>query len=525
MFIDARSIPSGDIIRSDLCIVGAGPAGIAIGREFAGHNFSVVLLEGGDLNFREASQGLYQGVGVGQHYYPLHTCRYRFFGGSTNYWGGWCRLLDAIDFEERDWVPHSGWPFRKDNLETYYRRAQVVCRLGPYEYDAGSWRGEKEGSMLPAHSDNFSDEICQVRATRFGEVYRETLRKAQNVRVLLNANVLEVKMDQYNRTASHLRVATLAGNHFGVSARFVVLAAGGIENARILLASRCTCERGVGNDHDLVGRFFADHLHVPVGILYPSSPQAYRFYQVHKRKGVNFRGVMSLTEHVRRREQLLGFAVTLHNADDPHDVLSLAEMRRSYNSLIFVLKSLARGEYPDRFGQNVANVFSDIGEAMSVSYRRFVKPPVRRMRIGCRAEQTPNPESRISLHDSKDRFGIPRAQLDWRLTERDLFSLQTAQRILARELHRQGVDMFPFSKRGGGGWDEMIAGGAHHMGTTRIHRNSKMGVVDENCRVHGSSNLYIAGASIFPTGGWAPPTLTIVALALRLADHLRELLQ
>lgn len=523
MLIDARSISPGDTVQTDLCIVGAGPAGITIAQEFVDHPSRVILLEGGGTEFREASQNHYEGVCVGRPYYPLHTCRFRFLGGSTNYWGGWCRPLDAIDFEERDWVPYGGWPFRKQKLQLEYRRAHVICNLKPCQYEES--KNQQESSLLPDDSGAFSDTLFQIGATRFGKMYRERLRNARNVCLILNANVLEVETDQAHRSVKLVRVATCEGNRFAVSASLFVLAAGGIENPRILLASRRARACGVGNENDLVGRFFADHLHVPLGMLAPIKAKLPRFYQVHKVDGFAFRGAISLTDQHRRSGRRLGFGVTLHNADDPHDVLVPAENHQGYSSLMFLAKSISRGECPDQFGRRMTNILSNLDNTLILSYRRLVKPRPRRWVLGCRAEQTPNRESRVALDDRKDRFGMPRARLDWRLATQDLDSLREAKRLLASEFSRASLGIISFEGSNNDEWINNIAGAAHHMGTTRMHRDPRLGVVDENCRIHGISNLYVAGSSVFPSSGWAPPTLTIVALALRLADRFKLLLR
>ncbi len=234
------------------------------------------------------------------------------------------------------------------------------------------------------------------------------------------------------------------------------------------------------------------------------------------------RGVMSLSETIRRRERLLGFGLTMHNADDPHDLLSIAEAPHSYNSFLTIVKSISRGRCPPELSAHVSNSTSNIRQVLTGVYRKIVKPPVRLLRLGCRAEQVPNPHSRVVLHESKDCFGMPRAHLEWRLDNQDLRSLRKAQQILVNQLGSELA--LPSLTEGVDTQAATIAAGAHHMGTTRMHPNPKMGVVDKDCRVHDTSNVYVAGSSVFPTGGWAPPTLTIVAMALRLADYLQRCL-
>ena len=168
MLVDARTVPANKVIETDVCIVGAGAAGITLAREFIGKPFRVCLLESGGFDFEESTQDLYRGNNAGFHV-PLSVARLRYFGGSTNHWGSYCRPLDEIDFETRDWVPHSGWPFKKSELDPYYDRAQSICQLGPYRYDPQFWQTQA-GAPLPLAGDRVVTSIFQMRdpAVRFG---------------------------------------------------------------------------------------------------------------------------------------------------------------------------------------------------------------------------------------------------------------------------------------------------------------------------------------------------------------------
>jgi choline dehydrogenase-like flavoprotein len=520
MLLDARSVPPGELLATDVCIVGGGAAGISVALELAGHAARVLLLESGGMKPDEAPQELYEGRVTGQAYYELDACRLRFLGGSTNFWGGWCRPLDALDFDQREWLPHSGWPFGRQELDPYYARAHGVCRLGPYDYDPRRWRGEHE-SLVPDRSPILTDTVFQIAPTRFGVEHAAALRRAANVGVMLHANAVDIEMDAPHRTAARLHAATLAGNRFTVSAHVFVLAGGGIENARLLLASRRGRRCGVGNERDLVGRFFADHLHVPVGTLRARRGFISSFYRVQRAGATTVRGGLALSEDLRRRERLLGCALTLHNAEDPHDVLSPTRQPEGYESLRVLMKAARRAERPHHFWHHVGNVVTGLDAATTLSYRALVKPPARTVMVGCRAEQAPNRDSRVTLDDATDAFGMPRARLHWELSEQDRASFERTQRIWLDAIAGDHVDAERVSDLDDEGWTQRIAGGAHHTGTTRMHRDPALGVVDEHCRVHSTSNLYVAGSSVFPTAGWAPPTLTIVALALRLADRIK----
>jgi choline dehydrogenase-like flavoprotein len=520
MIIDSRTIARGTVLRADLCIVGAGAAGIAIAREFVNHPWRVILLESGGTRVRAETQSLNRGDVTGYPYPSLEVCRRRILGGSTTIWGGWCRPLDCIDFEERAWLPYSGWPFSRNHLQSQYARACAVCEPGRNGTDRESPTLQTSRQLLNPIQNNFEDILFHVAGTRFGETYWAELEGARNLSLMLHASALEVLTDRNCKEVVSVRVATLAGNHFSVSARNCILAAGGIENPRILLASRQMRSSGIGNENDVVGRYFADHLHLKLRSVVLNGRQVPDCYQLHKIGEQVFRGGMALTEEVRRRDKLLGFAITIHNADDPFDVVYPPFTNTGYASLHTLAKSLLRGELPDQFAHHFSTMIRHLDNAVALSFRKVVKPRWRALVIGCRAEQSPNPNSRIVLDHEKDAFGVNKVRVDWRLTQQDEESLRRARQILDNEWNFPGKDTHK-----GRAADEHateITAAAHHMGTTRMHRDPKLGVVDETCRVHGIRNLYIAGSSVFPTTGWAPPTLTVIALALRLADSLKQ---
>jgi choline dehydrogenase-like flavoprotein len=304
-----------------------------------------------------------------------------------------------------------------------------------------------------------------------------------------------------------------------VTAGVFVLALGGIDNARLLLCSRDENGMAIGNEHDLVGRYFADHLHVAIGVLtVPDGVPS--LYRARENGDGAIRGVVALTEAAQQRLHAHGFAITMHDAGDPYDIFSIAQRTAGHRSVQALLGPIRKRHRPERLLHHLATATAHAPEVGRLVYRRVVRRSSSHVVLACRAEQAPNPESRVTLSAEVDRFGVPKARLDWRLSDADLGSIERSQAALASALEGSTLEMIPRDDGRGGGWATSISGGAHHIGTTRMHSDARYGVVDANCRVHGPSNVYVAGSSVFPTGGWAPPTLTIVALALRLADHL-----
>jgi choline dehydrogenase-like flavoprotein len=525
MLLDASHVGPDAVVEADVCIIGAGAAGITLAREFIGQSQRVCLLESGGLQTEAETQALCKGNIIGHTYVELDGARLRYFGGTTNHWAGNCRPLSSIDFEERDWVPHSGWPFDLQHLTPFYERAQPICQIGPFAYEARDWATREMGPLQFA-SDALATRVTQFSPpTRFGLVYGDEIKRAPNVAVYLHANVVDIETTESAQAVTRLAVATLAGGRFWVKAKAYVLAAGGIENARILLYSNRVQQAGLGNGHDLVGRYFMEHLSLDVGLLLPSSQDLSRldFYEVSDRRLGHFpppraaiKAYLGLSGALQRREKTTDATATLNRL-----YLPPSHSSRGYLSM----KDLADGGTDNGFWKDLRNVIDDFDDLASGVYWKLFEEdrPLRLFSVHVQAEQTPNPDSRVLLGSERDKLGKPRVQLDWRLSPLDAHTLRRFSEILALEFGRAGLGRVMITTHDDDA--KMLAsvgGDWHHMGTTRMHRDPQQGVVDPDCRVHGVGNLFVAGSSVFPTGGHSVPTLTIVAMAVRLADHLKR---
>lgn len=263
MLIDLRNLDDGRVLVSTVCIIGAGVAGITLARELEKQGIDTCLLESGGLAADDATRDLARGEAVGFDYQFADGCRGRFLGGSSNCWGGWCRPLDPWDFEKRSWIPHSGWPFGLEELRSWYEQAHQVLKLGPVNFDPLFWErsiGRRDVRRMPLCTGDVRDTISQFSPpVRFGRDYRSELRRARFVRIFLHATVTQIVPDKMCTRIEQVRVRTLTGRQMSVSARLFILATGGIENARLLLASTEVAANGLGNGHGLVGRYFMDH--------------------------------------------------------------------------------------------------------------------------------------------------------------------------------------------------------------------------------------------------------------------------
>jgi len=525
MIADIHTVPDGAALEADLCIIGAGAAGIVLAREFLHSSLKVILLESGGFRRDTRVQSLYSGDSIGETYYQeLHECRTRCFGGSTNCWAGICTPLNSIDFEARPWVPWSGWPVNSAELEPYLRRAHGICGRGPFLYDSRAWKLMR----LPAgdfRPDRFQQFVWHFNnrdgGYRFGKRFRQELRGASNIHVFLHANATALVTDQSGRSVEQAVVRTFDGRTARVRAKIFVLASGAIENARILLASTSHYPSGLGNHRDLVGRFFQEHLQVPCGFLHVADPRspAVQYSRLSKMGSAYCLPGLSLAPEMQKAHQTLNGSIAVDPFYDSEGAwIAFQKLRSDWKN----------GRLRGLAFRRLWTVVRDSPTLAPIAWRRLVhgeraRGDSHRFVIYARAEQAPNPESRVFLTEERDPLGMRRACLDWRTSPLDRKAIRLMASLAAAEFTRVGlghVTQAPWLS--GEAWPADLVGGPHHMGTTRMSDDDSSGVVDRNCRVHGLDGLYLAGSSVFPTGGHANPTLTILALTLRLAEHLRS---
>src|SRR5882762_4672219 len=280
MHIDARTLPNGSVLEADLCIVGAGAAGISMALEWIGSPRTVLLLEGGGLEYEPAMQDLYRGEIVGLPYYPLQAARLHYFGGTSGHWAGFCSPLDPIDFKKRDWVDHSGWPIQYEDLLPYYERAAKMVEINSANFDFEYWK-KKDPELVPLPVDEkvLWNKVWQFSPpTRFGSRYKDAILNARNIFLYTYANGVNIETDDSVSTVKEVRIRNFAGKEHTVKAKCFVMACCAIQNARMLLASNRQAPKGLGNDQDLVGRFFMDHLEVMTSDLFMPSVRQMKLY-------------------------------------------------------------------------------------------------------------------------------------------------------------------------------------------------------------------------------------------------------
>ena len=547
MIIDYLDRSGPDDFVADICIIGAGPAGISIARSFIGTSLNICLVESGGLAGEDRNQELYEGTSIGSPELDPATSRMRAFGGSCNVWGGGCVPLSTLDLGPRDWVPHSGWPLSYEEIEPYYRRARTVCGIESHDFAEGTFLTPPARPPVTFDNGKLINQNFVLSPIFFGDAYRSELEGAANITVLLHANLLEFEAAPAGVSVRQARIGALDGRRGVIHARRYVLACGGIENARLLLLSNSVTPDGLGNGRGLVGRYFMDHPSGKLGTLFTDSPDPLtRPYDRSGGKGPapSFPELCLSDEAVQAHQLLSGRVRPVAvEVPTPKGIQALRDLKDAFLPVrdeSLALEGMMRaGRKSDEAGNNDAKAKQGIGKlglrvgmgtwdiANAVRRKLADKPTVRSAHVDVIGyfEQAPNPDSRVTLSDEVDALGQRKVCVDWRLTELDWHTYRTAADLFGAELANSCGGKFQLEPwlQEGSGTAPQLRGTAHHLGTTRMSDDPNLGVVDRQCRVHGVDNLYVVGSSVFPTGGWAFPTFTIVALSMRLAEHLRTL--
>jgi len=465
-----------EILEGEVCIAGAGPAGIVLALELAQRGRKVVLLEGGGVDSPGEAQSSYQGEAHGRPY-PLLGSRLRWLGGTSNHWGGWVKPLDDIDYEDKPHFPLPGWPFGPGALADGYRAAAGWCELDADDFDPASLGQTGADRLLPLPPQSgFVHRLFRFSPpTRFGSRYRDALEQSELIECQLYLNA--VSLEQGEDQVRTLVARTMDGDECRVRARHFVLAMGGIENARFLLNQ----DRVPGNQADLVGRCFMDHFGFTPGAMLARESLGYE------------------------RGSLAGQDTMIVMAPSRDAVLT-----EGFRNCCFLLSIDA----PDPILPGDYWNSPLLGDTAGSTQR-----------VGMINEPLPHPDSRISLLDERDALGLRRTRLHWHLPPEEFQPVLALFERWSRELASAGLarirqlrDQYP-------PLDQHVGIGYHHMGTTRMSADPAFGVVDPDGRCWDRDNLYVVGSSLFPHVGYSNPTLTIVALANRLADHLASRLE
>ena len=519
MHTDARILENNSIPEADICIVGAGAAGISIALELMNTPYKVILLEGGGFEYEDRVQDLYRGETTGQPYYPLESSELHYFGGTTGHWGGMCSLFDPIAFQKRDWVDQSGWPITQDDLIPYYKRAHYNLDIKKYQFDLDYWQ-KQDPSLV---SLPFDEKVVWTKIwnfsppTRFGRKYKDTIVNAKNIHLYTYANVVDISCNENVSVAQSVTIKNYAGKTHQIKAKYFVIACAGIQNPRVLLAANKQSPKGLGNDHDLVGRYFMEHIEIKSAELWLKEKNDLNLYMF---KSPRVQGELAIMPEKQAEYKILNGIISFTPLEKAEkmpsyiQIWSKSDPREDEKKVDMAINRIT-GNRIKRFFESIeSEVSGDIHQAFQMTMR---------------LEQAPNPLSRVTLSNEKDELGVPRAALNWSFTSLEKKSIRKIYEIIGEQAGVSGIGRVRLMEEL---WDEKdesmpntTSGGWHHMGTTRMSDDPKNGVVDSDCKIHGIQNIFIGGSSCFPTGAGVNPTYTIVALSIRLADHLKKIMK
>ena len=454
----------------DVCIIGSGPAGITCALQLEENGKRVLILEGGDEEYTKQSQDIYSGTIDGDAYFPLADLRLRQFGGTSGHWSGWCRPLGAQDFETKGTNTDVAWPIKKHDLDPYLDKARDILELK--RFDSDQLLGES----------NFAQIFYCYSKVRFADKFGGALSKSPAVYLALRANLTEIETN--GSAITGLQVADFSGARKRVRALDYILACGGIENSRVLLWSNQKSNGRLVKNSAMLGTHWMEHPEFNVGEAILSKKFIFKFDE---------RGIVrfSPTPALIAKEDILNCVVEFYE--------------NSYKAA-------------KRIIADIACVAPTLGRR---ALKLLNKDLVCATRVRVALEQEPRSVNRITLDEDRDQFGIPKTILHWRKSENDFKTVRVVAEKLAQHMAQKDIGRIKLKPWILGEADptivDTLGGGAHHLGGTRMASTPGNGVVDADCRVFGQSNLFVAGSSVFPSGGFAGPTLTIVQLALRLS--------
>ncbi len=515
--IDARELENKTTLTTKICIVGSGAAGITLARSLSNSLINVMLVESGGFNLEGKTQNLFNGKNIGLPYFPLTSCRLRYFGGTTNHWSGYCRSNDEIDYEGRPELGLPKWPVSAEQLEPYIQEIGQSLNI---DSTKGNLRSILKSKGLAPNQliddgeiKTKSFQLVKEETRRLGPRYKDELTQVKNLKIVHHLNLQGIALNELGESVKQLNCKTLNDKQITIKADLIVIACHGIENARLLLASNDVQKEGIGNQQDHVGRYFMDHIHVHASTLYPSAQFPF-IYDRKEAQNYHLNANLSFSDTFHRDNQLLSYYCRFNPIYSPH------ETDEDFIHLLDNLTKKGDTEYLARFVSSMKNPLQALKFVSSRKNINYFLP--NHFDLDHRIEQAPNRNSRVILSNRLDELGNRIADLDWQVNEHDVNSFKNGQAHIVKKLSAMNLGRFKVQNIDLDYVKNNIAGHYHQIGTTRMSETARDGVVDKNCKVHGVNNLYIAGSSVFPTAGYSGPTMMLMALAQRLSEHLQR---
>ncbi len=460
----------------DVCIMGAGPAGITTAIKLGEAGYVIALLEGGGEIYDQKSQSLYSCETTGTDLWPA-SMRLRYFGGTSNHWAGRCRPFDASDFDQEHYSGMPGWPIEYQEIERHLPEAMNILDLP----------AEKFSSINPSLAERrfAADAFQKSPPTRFALKYKEFFEQSENVILFLNANAINLDIEPDSGQVKAVEIKNYSNKDYSVTASEFVLSMGAIENARFLLN-----QEYIHRNHKMVGSCLMEHLNVKLG--------EFILKEGYEKKGRQFFTHSSFTEKYKIGKSNITFGVIKN------------------------IKTYGRTAKIKKFFKTLACEYSLEDKIQFIT--EFQCPG--EGRITTLMEQAPGLHSFVALSKDVDDLGQRKALVNWKIDKLDEKTIRKVAVEVAKSFADSGLGIVKLEDYILDPKKEIkYSPHAHHMGTTRMARDEKSGVVDKNCKVFHTDNLYVAGSSIFATGGACNPTMPIIQFCLRLSDHLNTKLR
>jgi len=523
MIVDGKKLESSLDVKADVCILGAGPAGITLARELKSAFSRVIVLEAGDETYTQESQDVYKVNSYSTNYRDPSVSRLRFLGGTSNHWLNNTSPFSKIDFEYRSWIPNSGWPISLKDLEPYYLRASEYVGTHQDGYEKDYWFNYFKTKDIFQPSSQIESSFAKgaIPQTRFFEKYGKELIEAPSVTIYKNANVIDIEFSLDSKKVEKIYFNSYNDLNHSVEAKYFVMCFGGIENARFLLLFNQKYKNKIGNAYDNVGRYFMDHPSIKAANIFTQDKKP--FAPLSSDMGDRHVGrFFQLTEKALKDNETVN--IRMPTVEQSEYTLS-----DGISSFHIMSAAFGKGEIPDQMSSHLANFFSDIDLVAEAIARTSFDSSLFESsndfggyEIGLMLEQTPHRDNRILLSKNRDKLGIPTIDVHWELKDIDKKLLWRSVEVFATEVGANSLGRVKLMKeRASRIFGDQMGFGHHHMGTTRMSHDERNGVVDSNQLVFGTENFYISGCSVFTTGSHVPPTFTIVALSIRLAEHIK----
>jgi choline dehydrogenase-like flavoprotein len=522
MLSDLEEFDDDVTCQGDVCVVGGGAVGLVVAVQLSRMGKRVILLEGGGVGLEERSQALHRTITAGHPAKRKDFGRYRVLGGTTIHWAGGVVPLNPIVFEDRAWVTDAKWPFTIAELDPYHLKAYELIGLENVELDDSKiWRkigvdpdlGPDLGMMLTRWTPR----------RNFARVFKKEIDGPGNLRAFVHANVTGFSLDETGQKITSVKARSFNGKQITVNAKSVVLACGTIEIARLLLQPS-------GNDvpypwqaNPWIGRGFIDHIDRNAGTVEILDKSA--FHKIFDSVIVNrlkYSPRINLNTDVQRKQGTLDIAANFN-----FESMTLQHLV----NIKYFIWSIIDGRMPDQIWRLPIHVMAVMKITFPIAFRylmdhRLYKPASGTVYLRLTSEQIPNPASCVRLVDEKDELGMRRIEVDWKFDGREIRTFAIFSRLIRDAMRERGIaeiTLDPDLENESQAYFEKVVDGNHHMSTARIGNTADEGVVDSDLRVHGTENLYVAGAAVFPASGFANSTLTSLALGLRLCDHLERI--